>query len=224
MIRYFVDKYSAAARPRVLDVGCGTGLLLKELGGSCDAWGIDFSPLAINFCKERGLSNVSQGSATNMGFPNDSYDVILLLDVLEHIEDDAAVVREIHRVLKPGGLGIIFVPAFNFLWGITDVSSKHFRRYTLPQLSSLFAKEGFEIARATYFNFLLFVPIFLVRSVVKLFNIQIVSEFEANNAFVNGILYSIFDLEFHLLKVTDLPFGVSVCVIVRKKQYDDGHP
>lgn len=216
LVRFLLHRHVPGSHPRVLDVGCGTGLLLQELSEHYDVTGIDMSPQALALCKERGLTNVSLGSATAMNFPDRSFDAILLLDVLEHIEDDNVVAKEMYRVLKPGGVAIVFVPAFQFLWGVTDEASKHFRRYTRPHLKSVLGQAGFGIVRATYFNFFLFTPIALVRLMARMQKHSRDSEFDINNRYLNGMLYAIFHLESLLLRFINFPFGVSLCMIVRK--------
>lgn len=216
LVRYLISRYAGDAELRILDVGCGTGLLLKELAAFGDVQGIDVSQLAIDFCNERGLSNVALGNATAIPFPDNSFDIVLALDVIEHVADDATAAREIRRVLKPGGTAIVFVPAFRFLWGITDELSRHYRRYTLPELRRVFERVGCTVQRASYFNFLLFPAIFAVRGCVRLFGLRVGSEFESNNRMLNELLYHIFNLEYWLLRAVNLPFGVSALVVVQK--------
>lgn len=200
---------------KILDVGCGIGDLLKELHSWGEARGIDNSPQAVALCQEQTISNVTKGSATDIPFSDNKFDVVLALDILEHIENDSRAIQEIHRVLQPGGLAIIFVPAFNFLWGKSDELGQHLRRYTLKELKNKMKGRGFRVLKASYFNFFLFLPIWLVRLAVRFFKIPIRSESEAGRL-ANFILYYIFYLESKLLRFVDFPVGVSAMVIGRK--------
>jgi ubiquinone/menaquinone biosynthesis C-methylase UbiE len=211
--KYFEDRKNL----NILDVGCGTGALLRELNQYGKVQGLDFSPRAVSFCKERGLLNVEQGSATDIRYENNTFDLVLALDILEHIDDDKKAMAEIHRVLKPGGVAIIFVPTFMFLWGITDKLSQHFRRYTLRELRTKTSQVGFSTIRASYFNTFLFLPIALLRIFVRIFNISIKSENELGSPTTNEILYGIFNLERKFLKFMNFPFGVSGVIICQKK-------
>lgn len=197
---------------RLADIGCGTGALTKELERYGECVGIDASAQAVAFCRSRGVRDVRLGSAEKTGLESASFDVVLCLDVLEHLPDDAKGIAEMGRVLKSGGIAIIFVPTFMFLWGSTDDISHHYRRYRLPALAKKFTTRHFTILRRSYFNILLFLPI----ACVRLLNIPLRSETETDSRIVNGILYHIFRLERTLLRYSDLPFGVSGLLVVQK--------
>ncbi len=201
---------------RILEIGCGTGELLKEMGHFGVVRGMDISPRAIEYCKQRGLTNAVVGDAARVPFPKESFDVVIALDVLEHLANDSAGCGEIIRVLSPGGTAIIAVPAFMFLWGTTDVVSHHFRRYTRKQIVARMREAGFAIERATYFNTLLFLPIAVVRLCVRMLGIKMRSENTITGNIANALLYKIFKLESLLLRYVDFPFGVSILVTARK--------
>lgn len=201
---------------RILDVGCGTGALMKELGVYGEVFGVDFSSEAVDFCRSRGIENIQKGGLENLPYTDNSFDLVLALDVLEHIPDDGKGLAEIYRVLKPDGIVIVFVPAFKFLWGVTDVISQHYRRYTKIEISNKINRVGFVIRYSSYFNFFLFPFITLTRFVVNFFKINISSENNTGKGLLNSIFYNIFRSELILLKYFKIPFGVS-CVIVAKK-------
>jgi SAM-dependent methyltransferase len=144
--------------------------------------------------------------------------VVLVLDVLEHIEEDRKAIAEIRRVLKPNGVVISFVPAFMMLWGITDEASHHFRRYTKPELVGKLEEANFKIIRSSYFNTFLFFPILLVRKLSKFFPQKYKPEQETDirSEFMNKVFYLIFKLESLVLRIINFPFGVSLMVIGRK--------
>ena len=219
IVHDLIRKHCCLERGReflILDVGCGTGALLKELDSYGAAYGIDFSEKALDFCKARSLANVRLGSITGIPYPDDAFDLVLALDILEHVEDDLKALQEIKRVLRPGGICVLFVPAFQLLWGVTDVLGQHYRRYTRPELTSKMRQEGLDIIRSSYFNTFLFFPIALVRLLVRWFRIPLKTENRTGSGVINKILYSLFYMESRLLRYVNFPFGVSVLVVWRK--------
>ncbi len=208
---------SQTANLRIADIGCGGGALAKEMEHYGVCTGVDPSQESLDSCRKRGLSDVVLGTAENTGLPDNAYDVVTCLDVLEHLEKEDGAIAEIHRILKVGGVGIVFVPAFMFLWGTTDVSSHHYRRYRLPEIVEKLEGVDFEILKKSYFNTLLFPLIAFFRISVRILSINVDSEVSMGNSFTNEILYQIFSFERRLLRHTNLPFGVSAMVIVRKK-------
>src|SRR5215510_9936380 len=132
-------------RPRILDVGCGTGANLLMLSRYGDAEGVDISEDALAFCRERGLDHVRQGAGEELPYADNTFDLVTALDVVEHMDDDLAGLREMFRVLRPDGRVLLFVPAFMFLWGVQDDVINHRRRYTLPGLLKAVEAAGFSI-------------------------------------------------------------------------------
>src|SRR5437764_4841034 len=137
-------------KPRILDVGCGTGANLQMLARHGTAEGVDVSSEALDFCRARGLSKVKQGAAESLPYEDASFDLVTGLDVVEHLDDDIAGLAEMRRVLRPGGRALLFVPAFMFLWGVQDDISHHRRRYTIPGLSERLGEAGLKVECATY--------------------------------------------------------------------------
>jgi len=202
---------------RLADIGCGTGALTKELERYGECAGIDFSEQAVAFCQLRGVRNVRLGSAEATGCESNTLDAVICLDVLEHLPDDTKGVAEIHRILKPGGIAVIFVPTFTLLWSVTDEQSLHYRRYRLPEFTKKFTPDRFVILRKSYFNTLLFPPIALVRISVRLLGIKMKSETTTGHGVLNTVLYKIFGIERYLLRWgVRFPFGVSGLLVVRK--------
>lgn len=201
---------------RILDIGCGMGALLKEMEEFGEVEGVDISPRAIAYCKERGFSAVSVGSADALPYANDTFDVVVILDVLEHLKDDIKGAQEVARVLKAGGVAIIAVPAFMFLWGITDELSQHYRRYTRKEIVQCIQTSGLSVWRATYFNTFLFPAIASVRLFVRLFRIQIKSENSLEGNITNRLFYFVFYIESIVMRWVNFPFGVSILVVAKK--------
>src|ERR1043166_7262238 len=179
IIEAFVEKLCrdiGKRRPRILDVGCGTGANLQMLAKFGVAEGVDVSKEALEFCRARGLAKVRQGAAEALPFEDASFDVVTGLDVVEHLDDDVAGLKEMRRVLRPGGRALLFVPAFMFLWGVQDDVSHHRRRYTLPDLKARLAEAGLSVERATYANITFFLPILLGRVIMRLTGARPASE------------------------------------------------
>lgn len=202
---------------KILDVGCGMGALMREMGSFGEVSGIDASPDAIAFCRDRGLENVVQGDAAQLPYEEGTFDVVVILDVLEHIKDDSRGAREVARVLKPGGLAIIAVPAFMFLWGVTDEVSHHYRRYTRKEVKSLIHATGLRVEKSSYFNTFLFPAIAFVRIAVRLLGIKVESENTLGGKLTNSILHAVFYVESFFLKYFSFPFGVSVLILATKE-------
>ena len=201
---------------KILDIGCGTGANLEMLSRFGDAEGVDVSAEALAFCRERGLGRVRQGEAEHLPWEDGSFDLVTGLDVVEHLDDDAAGLREMRRVLRPGGYAFLFVPAFMFLWGVQDDISHHRRRYTLEGLQQVARAAGFEIERATYANISFFLPVLLGRLLMRLTRIRPASENNINIKALNGVFGRIFGAESSILRHVNLPFGVSAICVARR--------
>lgn len=203
-------------RPRILDVGCGTGANLLLLSQYGDAEGVDVSDDALAFCRERGLDRVTKGAGEELPHADETFDLVTAFDVVEHMDDDLAGLREMYRVLRPGGHVLLFVPTFMFLWGVQDDVSNHRRRYRLPELRRVLEQAGFEIERSTYANITFFLPILLVRKIMRLTGIKTSTENSINVSALNGVFGALFGTESTVLRYTNLPFGVSGLCVARK--------
>ena len=150
----------------ILEVGCSGGPLLLALrtAGFRRLMGIDISADSIALAQARGLSNVAVMDGAHLTFPDQSFDLLIASDVLEHIEDEAQALREWRRVLRPGGRLIVFVPAYRQLWSAHDVANHHFRRYSRATLRQALRRSGWRVNRLSYWNFTLFFPAYLVRT------------------------------------------------------------
>jgi SAM-dependent methyltransferase len=201
---------------RILDVGCGTGANLEMLAQFGESEGVDVSDDALEFCRLKGLK-AHKGLAEKLPFDDESFDMVTALDVVEHLDDDIAGLKEMNRVLKKDGKTLIFVPAFMWLWGVQDDISNHRIRYTKKQIVERLHKAGFEIERATYANWTFFAPILAGRTIMKITGIKPESENNVNVSALNGIFGKIFSSERLWLKNFDFPFGVSIVIVAKKK-------
>jgi SAM-dependent methyltransferase len=201
---------------RVLEVGCGTGHNLPMLGrfGSVDACELDKS--ARTLASKRLGRKVKDARLPDLSmFERNGYDMVALLDVLEHVPDDIGSLRAIHRRLKPGGALLLTVPANPWMWSAHDVAHHHFRRYTRAGLSRLFMQAGFEVQLLSYFNSLLFPPIAAARLLHKAAGRDSADD-ALPGAKVNGLLNTVFGLEAGLIGRLPMPFGVSLAAVVRR--------
>jgi SAM-dependent methyltransferase len=200
----------------ILDVGCGTGANLEMLSQFGEAEGVDVSAEALSFCQQRGLTNVKQGAAEALPYEADSFDLVTGLDVVEHLDDDLAGLKEMRRVLRRGGRTLLFVPAFMFLWGVQDDVSNHRRRYTLKELKRVVRQAGFEVERTTYVNLSFFAPILLGRLFMRVTRLRPESENNITIGFLNGVLGRVLGAESVPLRYLNFPFGVSIICVARR--------
>lgn len=206
---------SKAQSPKILDVGCGTGANLEMLTRFGLAEGVDVSDEALDFCRQKGLT-VQKGLAETLPYENESFDLTTALDVIEHLDDDVAGLKEMYRVTKTGGYSLIFVPAFMWLWGVQDDISHHRIRYTRKQIVERIERAGFTVERATYANFTFFAPVLGGRTLMKLTGIKPESENNINISALNGLFGKLFSAERFWLKNLNFPFGVSIVVVAKK--------
>lgn len=215
---------SGTVRPRILDVGCGTGATMGFLEQFGEVTGIDLSATAIEYCRQQGRERLCLADGQNLPFADESFDLVVALDLLEHLEYEEVGLWEMWRVLKNEGRLVVVVPAFALLWSDFDKFSGHYRRYTSRQLRDKIEHAGFEITRLSYFNTLLFPFVWGVRRFKnfagrwKAFR----SDLEMPTPGLNSLLASVFSMEGGLMARGDLPFGVSLICIARKRPVQRG--
>ncbi|MDD4604648.1 MAG: class I SAM-dependent methyltransferase, partial [Bacteroidales bacterium] len=164
------------------------------------------------------LKNVLVKDGENTGFEDGKFDLIIASDILEHIKNEEEALLEWYRILRPGGKLILFVPAFNFLWSSYDEFNFHYRRYTKSYFLKKIVKAGFKVELTSYWNFILFLPIALVRIGTRLLNTRSRPDriFEINR-YVNRLLLYLIRFENWLLGLIRLPIGVSLFAVVKKQ-------
>ncbi len=201
---------------RVLEVGCGTGHNLPMLCGygALDACELDDCARALS-TKRLGREVRNARLPDLSMFERDVYDVVALLDVLEHVPDDVASLRAIRHRLKPGGALLLTVPANPWMWSAHDTAHHHFRRYSKRELARVVAEAGFEVQLLSFFNTLLFPLIAAARIVGKLSGKHAADDQLPGDA-VNGALEKIFGLETNLVGRVPMPFGVSLVAVLRR--------
>ena len=201
-----------------IDIGCGVGSnlsLLKTIG--VRAIGCDRSFDNLLLAKMKFFSPFINGDLENLPIRSSSVELVIATDVLEHLEDDFAGVRELYRILRCNGHLIVTVPAFQSLSGTQDIVTGHWRRYRRQEILEKLSLAGFDTLKSSYFNFFLFFPILIGRRLIRLLGVRIESENKINFPLINSFLKAIFSLEPTLLKYVSFPFGVSILCIARKK-------
>jgi SAM-dependent methyltransferase len=205
-----------------LDAGCGTGFNMTFFAPFGAVFGCDFSEEALAFCRKRGLKNLARADVQCLPYKNEAFDTASLLDVLYHknIFDDVAALKDVHRTLKPGGLLLVADSAFNVLRSRHDLAVHARERYRKKALKQKLEKAGYQVLRLSYFNFLMFPVIFLVRFTERIRRSKpdtIQSDLKAVPPLANGFLFGILKFEAFLSKRINLPWGSSLICLARKK-------
>ena len=216
----------SARTRRVLDIGGGAGNMAHHLAHYGEVVSIDYNPRPIPVAQRRGVT-VLQGSGDCLPFPDETFDLIALLDTVEHIPDELGVFDECARVLKPGGVLLVTVPAFMWLWSYNDEINAHQRRYTAGELSLKLELSGLHVTRMSYNNFFLFPAVAGVRF-LRPYNPGLKSPHltDAEEVYqvdmepipepVNTILQGVYWLEAEILERASFPFGISIICTARK--------
>lgn len=203
--------------PRILDAGCGTGATLEMLGQFGAPAGVDLAPLAVQYCRGRGQALTASGSVLDLPFKDAAFDAAVSLDVLCHraVTDKQAPLREMARVLRPGGLLILNLPAYQWLLSSHDAAVQNDTRFTKRRALALLKQAGFTPIEATYWNSLLLPPIIAARLWRRLLP-PAQSDIASGGQGPAGALFrAILAAERALLRLTPLPAGLSVFLVAR---------
>jgi SAM-dependent methyltransferase len=232
--REMVSSLLAEQNPGTLglgvDVGCGTGYTATVFESKWRMVGVDLSSEALQFCRSRGLRRLCQVDVAGFSLPfkNESFDLVLALDVIEHVEDDIHALTECRRILRAGGTLVVTVPAFMALWSPWDESLGHKRRYTLAELVGAFRRAGLSVKKSTYIFFLVFPMASLIRRAKWLIQkdpASYSSDFIPLPRVLNSLLLRTGRLEQWLFFKLNLhfPFGLSVISIAMKEYPSTSH-
>lgn len=202
----------------ILDAGCGTGGFASHLSQLYKPVCLDTSATALEYCKKRGLTDLHNMTLDKFDPADKNIAAVTLLDVIEHIEDDSAAVKQAFDILPKGGKLIASVPAYMFLWSKHDEIHMHYRRYTKTQFTDLLINAGFEIEYSTYFNTFLFFPAVLKRFIDKITGAdkKQTAPVEHVSPLMNKLFTKIFRYEAKLLSKISLPFGLSILTVAKK--------
>lgn len=209
---------------KILDIGCSSGILLKDLESAGfninNLYGIDISTNAIDNCQKNGIKNSYVMDAQEI-LLSEKFDIIIASDNLEHLEKETQAIGNWKDLLKPGGVMYVFVPAFMSLWSYHDEVNMHYRRYTKNELEAKLAAQNLVIVKSGYWNFSLFIPVYLFRKLSSnLKNKSTESDITIGNPIINKLLLSVVSVENALLRVFPFPFGVSTFCIAEKRKVD----
>jgi SAM-dependent methyltransferase len=219
--RYLLDVLKNAPKDSViLDIGCSSGIFLKELelqGFKTEyLFGIDISKNAIENCKKNGIQNAFVMDAQRITL-TEKFDIIVASDCLEHLQDDSQALRNWYELLKTGGMMYVFVPAFQSLWSTHDEVNMHFRRYTSKELKDKLKSEKLTVLKSSYWNFSLFIPLYLFRKIDAVLSRNKKKEGQIiDGKMANIVLLKLLLFENRMLKYVNFPFGVSAFCIAKK--------
>ena len=204
---------------RILDAGCGNGDNLSLLSTFGDLVAFEKNEYALKTAKSKKIGEIYKAELPDK-LPNTvktNFDLIVLLDVLEHIDDDSKSLTTVRKLMNNKGIILITVPAFQWLWSEHDVIHHHKRRYSKSELREKLDSSGFRIKYISYFNTLLF-PFALVERIgQKIFSSSNPEILELPNNKINFLLEKIFSLEAIFMNKISLPFGLSLVAIAEKK-------
>ena len=224
--RRFVRDWIMRVRPprasdTLLDCGAGTGFFAKGMEAHCQVLALDDHAEALRILRTRFRpEQILSLAGDQVPLPNGSLEYVTALDVLEHVPDDTAVVKGFHRLLKPGGLAVVTVPASMALWSDWDVTLHHFRRYHRAQLRALFPDAEWEIVYVNYTNVLVYPAVWLVRKWRALrpkpaTGATARTEDRLPPRWLNSVLEAIF-VGMAKWRVP-FPFGVSLLLVARRR-------
>lgn len=213
----FLMKLGTRMNDRILDIGCGTGGMLYELKrkGFTHIYGIDRELIAISYSKRRGITALIVADAAAIPFKKETFDWIILLDVLEHLDNDVNVLWGLRQVLKPNGRLAITVPAIKQLWSARDVRLGHKRRYSLKELKYKLQISGFQVEKITYIDLFYFLPMMLIFRLKSLASTKVKTDVAYVPTVINSVFKKILQIEGKLIEKVDLPLGVAIFSIAK---------
>ena len=206
---------------KILNIGVAGGFSSKWLLPFGEVCSVENDPMFLEYLLAQKIP-VTNASITSLPYADNSFDLVCAFDVIEHVDIDEKAAQELERVCKSQGKICITVPAFQALWGSHDEANGHYRRYTQKQLLHAIQKTGnTEMLYCTYFNSLLFIPLFLFRKISAIFKkptkkSKVDFDNFTSNGIVNKVLQIIFGIEPFLLKWIKFSFGVSLLMLVEK--------
>jgi SAM-dependent methyltransferase len=213
-----LSRLKLPADAEILEAGCGTGGNLAMLGRYGRVYGMELDDNARDLARARGIGEVAAGRLPEaIPFPDRNFDLIVLIDVLEHVDDDLEVLRSLRRRLKPGGRLLITVPAYRFLWSRHDVMHHHKRRYTMKQLRGPIVQAGCQPQYSTHFN-MWFLPLMAASRLWQRLSASSCADGRQVPArAANWLLAKIFSSERLLVGSVSLPVGGSLLLIARAR-------
>jgi ubiquinone/menaquinone biosynthesis C-methylase UbiE len=220
--RHWIKRYyNLTSTDLLVDAGMGTGVWLAEMGHTCRTLGIDNHEESLAYALPRLAtvgSLVMKASLTRVDLPDGCASVITIMDVLEHIEDDRAALREMARIMRPGGLLLITVPAYRWLWSDWDIANQHFRRYSRKEFLQVVNMPELRLLRCQYFNSILMPAIALTRWCRRMSPPRALARVAENRVpapLINFFLEKLMTVP-ACCEWLRLPFGVSLLAVLRR--------
>lgn len=219
-----LEKYSAKRKGlKILDIGCGTGGTLEHIKQYGTVYGIDPSALCIRHCKQKGLKNIYKSSATKLPFEDATFDVVLMLDVLEHVKNEQLAIDEAKRVLKKNGILMLTIPALPWIWSAHDTAQGHYKRYVAKDMQLIAKRHLLSLLCINYFNFIFSAPIALIRIISNFPFFNQFNKYESTvnlntskNYYLNKLLLTVFKFEITLSQYIRYPIGISLLAVYKK--------
>jgi SAM-dependent methyltransferase len=202
---------------RIAEIGCGSGGNLALLAGFGTLEAVELDAGARQQAAALQLCPVHAGHLPDaVPLAAHSFDLVCLLDVLEHVADDEGALRRVAQLLAPGGRALVTVPAYGWMWSGHDEAHHHHRRYTAGALRTLATQAGLVVHRLGYFNSLLFPVIATLRVGGKLLRRQEGSDAALPSPIVNASLRAVFGFERHVAPHCLFPAGTSVLAVLAR--------
>lgn len=223
MIEKFFPAGEKELPVKILDVGCGTGIMLQELRSYGKIWGLDNNDKALQYCRQKKAGDflLKADLEQELPFKESFFDAIMCLDVLEHVQNEELILSEFFRILKKDGVLILMVPAYQHLWSYWDRMARHYRRYNTRHLENILKQNSFKVEKLTYYYLFALLPAVIFRLFKSRRNLtakSCSSDFIALPVLLNKFLLLLAGIERHLLSVISLPAGLSLFCLVRKEK------
>lgn len=214
-----IDRLYLPRGAAILEPGCGTGGNFAMLSRRGKLYAMDSDETALRFAASRGTAELARGHLPDrIPFDDILFDLVVMTDVLEHLDDEAGSLRAIRARLKPGGWLLLTVPAMQWLWSEHDVTHHHRRRYRASQLRTRVTDGGFTVDYLSYFNFILFPVIAGVRMLQRIASSNGRDgqhDLKLPSPVVNAVLARVFSSERYVIPAVRMPVGVSLLLLAR---------
>ncbi len=214
ILKYF---YNNKKKNYILEIGCGSGGNLLMLSRYGQVYGIEPDKESREYAKARNVGVIKDGTLPDNIPYKKKFDLIFLLDVIEHLDDDEKALKSLQKYLKTDGKIIITVPAYQFLWSSHDEVNFHKRRYKLKKLTTKLKNNGYQILYSSYFNTFLFPIIAFIKILNKHGKIKKSNDIKPIPSLFNKLLFFIFSSERFFMPQISFLFGISIIVVAKKR-------